>query len=107
MAELKQRFPQDMDYVISLDTTRAVTEGMKEIVETLLIAIVLVIVVVYLFLQELARDADSAAGRAGLAGRHVCRSFRCSAFPSTHFRFSAWCWPSAWWWTMRSSWSRP
>ena len=40
-----------MDYAIPLDTTLAVTEGMKEIVETLLIAIVLVIVVVYLFLQ--------------------------------------------------------
>ena len=51
MAEVKRRFPQDMDYVISLDTTRAVTEGMKEIVITLLIAIVLVILVVYVFLQ--------------------------------------------------------
>src|SRR5262249_25652481 len=38
-------------YVISLDTTKAVTEGIKEIVITLLIAIVLVIVVVYIFLQ--------------------------------------------------------
>jgi HAE1 family hydrophobic/amphiphilic exporter-1 len=37
--------------VISLDTTRAVTEGMKEIVITLVIAIVLVILVVYVFLQ--------------------------------------------------------
>src|SRR5207245_462142 len=43
--------PQDMDYVVSLDTTRAVTEGMKEIILTLLIAIALVIVVVYIFLQ--------------------------------------------------------
>jgi HAE1 family hydrophobic/amphiphilic exporter-1 len=52
MAEMKQRFPQDMDYAIALDQTRAVTEGMKEIVETLVIAIVLVILVVYLFLQD-------------------------------------------------------
>jgi hydrophobic/amphiphilic exporter-1 (mainly G- bacteria), HAE1 family len=52
MSEMKQRFPQDIDYVISLDQTSAVTEGMKEIVETILIAIVLVIVVVYLFLQD-------------------------------------------------------
>jgi HAE1 family hydrophobic/amphiphilic exporter-1 len=51
MAEMKQRFPEDMDYVIALDTTRAVTEGIKEIVVTLLIAIALVILVVYLFLQ--------------------------------------------------------
>src|SRR5580658_7670473 len=51
MAAAKSRFPQDMDYSVSIDTTRAVTEGMKEIVETLLIAIVLVIIVVFLFLQ--------------------------------------------------------
>src|SRR5467141_619112 len=52
MAEMKQRFPQDMDYAIALDQTSAVTEGMKEIIETLVIAIVLVILVVYLFLQD-------------------------------------------------------
>src|ERR1700693_2505405 len=52
MAEMKQRFPQDMDYAISLDQTSAVTEGMKEIIETLVIAIALVILVVYLFLQD-------------------------------------------------------
>jgi len=51
MAEVKKRFPEDMDYVVSLDTTRAVTEGMKEIVKTLVIAILLVILVVYVFLQ--------------------------------------------------------
>jgi len=51
MAEAKTRFPGDIDYVVSLDTTKAVTQGIKEIVQTLLIAIVLVIVVVYIFLQ--------------------------------------------------------
>src|SRR5712691_10403644 len=51
MAEVKKRFPEDIDYVVSLDTTRAVTEGMKEIVITLVIAILLVILVVYVFLQ--------------------------------------------------------
>src|ERR1700739_3024821 len=52
LAQMKQRFPEDMDYAISLDQTSAVTEGMKEIVETLLIAIALVILVVFLFLQD-------------------------------------------------------
>jgi HAE1 family hydrophobic/amphiphilic exporter-1 len=52
MAEMKQRFPPDMDYAISLDQTTAVTEGMKEIIQTLLIAILLVILVVFLFLQD-------------------------------------------------------
>src|SRR5579864_1803093 len=31
MAEVKKRFPQDLDYVVSLDTTRAVSEGIKDI----------------------------------------------------------------------------
>src|SRR5579862_3607106 len=51
MAEVKNRFPDDMDYVVSLDTTRAVSQGIKDIVMTLLIAILLVTLVVYLFLQ--------------------------------------------------------
>jgi HAE1 family hydrophobic/amphiphilic exporter-1 len=51
MAQMKQRFPEDMDFVVALDTTRAVTEGIKEIVITLLIALALVILVVYIFLQ--------------------------------------------------------
>ena len=51
MAEVKSRFPLDMDYTLSLDSTRSVVQGMKEIVITLLIAIGLVILVVYLFLQ--------------------------------------------------------
>jgi hydrophobe/amphiphile efflux-1 (HAE1) family protein len=52
MAKMKQRFPQDIEYAVSLDQTLPVTEGMKEILETLVIAIVLVILVVYLFLQD-------------------------------------------------------
>ena len=51
MAEVKNRFPDDMDYVVSLDTTRSVSQGMRDIIGTLLIAIALVTVVVYLFLQ--------------------------------------------------------
>ena len=51
MAKLKLSFPPDMDYVVSLDTTLAVTEGMKEIEHTLVEAIVLVILVVFIFLQ--------------------------------------------------------
>ena len=52
MAQMKQRFPQDMDYAVSLDQTLPVTAGMREIFWTLVIAIVLVIFVVYLFLQD-------------------------------------------------------
>lgn len=52
MEELKTRFPQDLEYAIAMDTTLPITEGMKEIVSTLLEAIVLVIIVVFLFLQN-------------------------------------------------------
>jgi len=51
LAEEKLRLPQGVDYTIALDTTRAVAEGIREIIETLAIAIVLVIIVVYIFLQ--------------------------------------------------------
>src|SRR5246500_3435688 len=51
MAEVKQRFPQDLEYDIALDTTLAVTEGISEIKHTLFEAIILVILVVYIFLQ--------------------------------------------------------
>lgn len=51
MEQLKQRFPPDLDYVVSLDTTLAVTEGIKEIEHTLFEALVLVIIVVFIFLQ--------------------------------------------------------
>jgi HAE1 family hydrophobic/amphiphilic exporter-1 len=52
VSEMKTRLPVDVNYTIALDQTTAVTEGMKEIVQTLLIAIALVIAVVYLFLQD-------------------------------------------------------
>ena len=51
MTQLKQSFPADLDYNISLDTTLAVTEGINEIVKTLFEALILVILVVYVFLQ--------------------------------------------------------
>jgi HAE1 family hydrophobic/amphiphilic exporter-1 len=51
MEQMKERFPEDVEYAVALDTTRSVTQGMKEIVETLVIALVLVILVVYIFLQ--------------------------------------------------------
>jgi HAE1 family hydrophobic/amphiphilic exporter-1 len=52
MEELKSSFPHDLEYVVAMDTTLPITEGMKEIVSTLLEALVLVIIVVFLFLQN-------------------------------------------------------
>ncbi len=51
MEEAKGRFPQGLDYDVALDTTLAVSEGIHEIYKTLGEAIVLVIIVVFIFLQ--------------------------------------------------------
>src|SRR5213595_2042174 len=52
MVEAKQRFPADMDYAVSLDQTRSVTEGLRDIVKTLFEALALVVIVVFIFLQN-------------------------------------------------------
>jgi len=52
MAKMKQSFPADLDYDITLDTTDSVRAGIHEIVMTLGIAFVLVVFVVYVFLQD-------------------------------------------------------
>jgi len=52
MDELKTRFPEDLDYTVSLDTTLAVSQGIKEIVTTLVEALILVVLVVFIFLQN-------------------------------------------------------
>ena len=52
LERLKQRFPEDVDYAISLDTTRPIEAGIREIVITLFQAVALVILVVYIFLQN-------------------------------------------------------
>src|SRR5437870_1888702 len=51
MEEAKARFPDDLDYVTAFDTTLAVTAGIQEIVKTLVEALILVVIVVFIFLQ--------------------------------------------------------
>ena len=51
MEEAKKRFPSDLDYTVALDTTRSINEGISEIVKTLFVALALVILVVFVFLQ--------------------------------------------------------
>src|SRR2546421_620143 len=51
MEEIKARFPADLDYVTALDTTLAVSAGIREIVKTLVEALILVVIVVFIFLQ--------------------------------------------------------
>ncbi|MBC8127388.1 MAG: efflux RND transporter permease subunit, partial [Gloeobacteraceae cyanobacterium ES-bin-144] len=50
--EAKLRFPPDMDYEITLDSTLPIKASMESIVHTLFEAIILVLIVVYIFLQS-------------------------------------------------------
>ncbi|MGH9936757.1 MAG: efflux RND transporter permease subunit, partial [Blastocatellia bacterium] len=52
MAEMKGRFPADLDYEVVFDTTLPVTEGIRDILRTLVEAMILVTLVVFLFLQN-------------------------------------------------------
>jgi hydrophobic/amphiphilic exporter-1 (mainly G- bacteria), HAE1 family len=51
MENAKKSFPPGLDYITALDTTLPVTEGIKEIEKTLVEALILVIIVVFIFLQ--------------------------------------------------------
>ncbi|MFO1371515.1 MAG: multidrug efflux RND transporter permease subunit [Candidatus Competibacteraceae bacterium] len=52
MDELKQKFPAGVDYVVPFDTTKFVDASIREVVQTLAEALLLVVAVVYLFLQS-------------------------------------------------------
>ncbi|WP_221077094.1 efflux RND transporter permease subunit [Agarivorans aestuarii] len=52
LSRLEEQFPEDMDYKVLYDTTQFVETSIDEMLETLLIAIALVIFVVYIFLQD-------------------------------------------------------
>ena len=52
MEGLKKSFPTDIDYVVPFESITVVKVSVQEVVETLIIALVLVIIVVFLFLQS-------------------------------------------------------
>jgi HAE1 family hydrophobic/amphiphilic exporter-1 len=52
LSEASARFPEGLTYTVAMDTTLAVTQGLKEIETTLLEALGLVILVVFIFLQN-------------------------------------------------------
>src|SRR5208337_401552 len=52
MEQLKQRFPQGLDYTITYDTTPYIHQSIDNVKITIYIAIVLVIVVIMVFLQD-------------------------------------------------------
>ena len=52
MAELKKSFPPGLDYINIYDPTTFVSQSIDEVIETIFIAVALVVGVVYLFLQS-------------------------------------------------------
>ena len=52
MGQLKNKFPEAMDYVIPFDTTRFVSASISEVQHTLIEAMILVLAVVFIFLQS-------------------------------------------------------
>ena len=52
MERVSKRFPDDIEYSISLDTTKPIVAGIREIVITLFQAVALVVLVVFIFLQN-------------------------------------------------------
>ncbi len=69
--QLSHNFPAGLRYDIPLDTTKAVTAGIHEIIVTLVISLVLVILVVFLFLQGWRATLIPLMGSAGIPCRHV------------------------------------
>lgn len=52
LAELSQRFPEDMIYGFQYDTTSFIEASIEEVVKTLIEAVVLVVLVTFIFLQD-------------------------------------------------------
>lgn len=50
--ELKKSFPKDMDYVVSYETVSVINISIEKVVETLIEALILVTIVVFIFLQS-------------------------------------------------------
>jgi len=95
MKELSATFPPSIAYSVPLDTTKAVTAGIHEIVITLFEALGLVVLVVFIFLQGWRATLIPLLA---VQYRSLARSsfFPCWDFPSTAFRCLAWCLPLGW-----------
>ena len=73
MEELKQKFPEGVEYHIVYDTTVFIEESITSVIHTLIEAFVLVFIVVLVFLQNWRATHHPHDRRAGVADRHVRR----------------------------------
>jgi HAE1 family hydrophobic/amphiphilic exporter-1 len=70
MDQLKTSFPKDVDYMVPFESVSVVKVSISEVVKTLLQALGLVILVVFLFLQKLAGNSYSYSGNTGFNNRY-------------------------------------
>jgi Cation/multidrug efflux pump len=105
--EAKRTFPAGIDYVIPYDSTMFVSAAIKDVLITLFEAIGLVILVVFIFLQNWrATLIPLLTVPVSIVGTFAL--FPLLGFsPSTSPACSVWCWPSVLWWTTRSWWWKP
>ena len=73
MEDLKKTMPDGIEYTIALDTTEFVRLSIEEVIHTLFEAIMLVVLVVYLFLQSFRATIICTVAIFRLADRHLCR----------------------------------
>ena len=105
---MAKTFPPSVSYDIPYDTTKFIEVSIKEVIKTLRDAMILVILVVYLFLQSWrATLIPAVAVPVSLIGTFAgmprsdspsTRS-RCSAWSS---RSGSWSMTRSWWWRMWS-----
>ncbi len=106
MDELAKRFPRGIAYAMHYDTTRFVSASMHDVVVTLGEALILVILVVFVFLQNWRTTLIPViAIPVSLVATLVVMKLL-GFLPQTCSACWAWFWRSVWWSTTPSSWSR-
>ena len=105
LAQLKNSFPTDVDYTVPFESVTVVRVSMSEVVVTLLLALGLVAIVVFLFLQNLRSTLIPVLAIPVSILGHSAFSYR-SGLRLTRSRCSVLCWPSASWWMMLLLWSK-
>ncbi len=101
MTELSKRFPDGVEYRIAYDITPYIRESINDVVVTLIEAIALVALVMFVFLQSWrAGLVPLLAVPVAILGTFVVMLGL--GFSLNNISLLASCWPSALWWTMRS-----
>lgn len=76
LAELATRFPEGLEYNIGYNPTEFIAESVRAVEHTVFEAVILVIIVIVLFLRELAGGDYSAGRNSSFADRNIRRNGR-------------------------------